>query len=281
MAPVQVDPDRPLEIRNIQTHLQPMLTTPTCKPTSESRTPTPTQGGDLRRGVVAGNRGNSGGHRKSSSGAQNGARAAGGNKGGAAPSANYNALPTNEGGDALQNLQRVITDLKSISPPAYVPPLSGNTFISSASSPQQQQPPIASNLPPNAPVFQPGATAYPGTSGINNSPIHRKAASLGSSPSYPSNYTSPLQQFQSNLGSMVEDDDEQGNTFEEGEIPQPGNWQQSAEFPSTSSSQYAGLYCTTICRSGSAAATTWRRCTRILCTTTISTRVHVWSTSQV
>ena len=116
---------------------------------------------------------------------------------------------------ALQNLQRMITDLKSISPP-------------NSMSPQQQNAPnslssMASNstLPPNAPVFQPGAAAYPGTNALEASlppPRHRKAASLGAPP-VP--MTSSYSSYSSNLGSMMEDE----GAYEDGEIPEPPSFQ--------------------------------------------------------
>ncbi len=102
---------------------------------------------------------------------------------------------TKESSDALSSLQRVIADLRTTSPQ---PPMA---------SFQPSQPPT-STLPLNAPVFQPGAAAYPG---IQNSADakHRKAASLGNS-GLSGNFNS----FAPNLGSMMEDVD----VNEEGEI---------------------------------------------------------------
>lgn len=69
-----------------------------------------------------------------------------------------------------------------------------------------------SNLPPTAPVFQPGAAAYPGIAG-NEPPRHRKAASLGTGQGPAIGTYSP------NLGSMMEDVEDQVNaSVEEGEI---------------------------------------------------------------
>lgn len=119
-----------------------------------------------------------------------------------------------ESSDALSSLQRVIADLKTTSP---VPPVSGNNqFNSSTSVPQ-----VISNLPANAPVFQPGAAAYPGL-GVAD-PKHRKAVSLGTS-GLSGNFPS----FSPHLGAMIEDaEDGAGNSSfnvgEESYYPQPGH----------------------------------------------------------
>ncbi|KZT12467.1 RNB-domain-containing protein [Laetiporus sulphureus 93-53] len=70
-----------------------------------------------------------------------------------------------------------------------------------------------STLPPNAPVFYPGAAAYPGI-GAEQPPRHRKAASLGTASNPGFNSYSP------NLGSMMEDieDGQVHYPSEEGEI---------------------------------------------------------------
>lgn len=79
-----------------------------------------------------------------------------------------------------------------------------------------------SSLPPNAPVFQPGATAYPGSN--PGDPKHRKAISLGAS-GLSGNFNS----FSPHLGAMMEDAEDGVNaSFEEGEIQetyysQPGH----------------------------------------------------------
>nr|VWO97758.1 CipC protein [Ganoderma boninense] len=112
------------------------------------------------------------------------------------------APPTaSEGSDALSSLQRVIADLKTTSPPNP----QGNPQSLAA----------ASTLPANAPVFQPGAMAFP-SSAPEPPPRHRKAASLGASSLGVSMGYSP------NLGSMMEDvEDGQGTPIiEEGEIPE-------------------------------------------------------------
>lgn len=104
--------------------------------------------------------------------------------------------------DALQSLQRVIADLKTASPSVQTAtmnnPLGGSAPVPIPSSQN------ASTLPANAPVFQPGAAAFPGSAG-NEPPRHRKAASLGAS-SLPNNFNS----FSPNLGSMMEDVIEEG-----------------------------------------------------------------------
>ncbi|KZT74372.1 RNB-domain-containing protein [Daedalea quercina L-15889] len=101
--------------------------------------------------------------------------------------------------DALSSLQRVIADLKTTSNPSQTPNAQ------------------TSNLPANAPVFQPGASAFPGSQAqLQNEqpPRHRKAASLGTAGNPAYNSYSP------NLGSMMEDVEEGQTNFpmEEGEI---------------------------------------------------------------
>lgn len=111
--------------------------------------------------------------------------------------------------DALSSLQRVIADLKTTSPnqPSTA---TNNSLTASVSMPSAQG--TVSSLPPNAPVFQPGAIAFPGSN--PEPPRHRKAASLGTSG--PSNAHS----YSPNLGSMMEDveDGQGGANIEEGEI---------------------------------------------------------------
>ncbi|KAH9938167.1 uncharacterized protein B0H18DRAFT_965883 [Fomitopsis serialis] len=99
--------------------------------------------------------------------------------------------------DALSSLQRVIADLKTTSNPSQTP----NAHTS--------------NLPINAPVFQPGASSFPPTQN-EQPPRHRKAASLGTAGNPGYNPYSP------NLGSMMEDVEEGQTNFpmEEGEIPE-------------------------------------------------------------
>ncbi|KAF5388028.1 hypothetical protein D9615_000459 [Tricholomella constricta] len=114
--------------------------------------------------------------------------------------------------DALSSLQRVIADLKTTSPVQQ--PTGHNNGFSMA------PPQVHSNLPPNAPVFQPGAAAYPGP---NVDPKHRKAMSLNVG-GLSNNFNS----FSPHLGAMMEDaEDTAGTSFEEGEIPdyrrQPGH----------------------------------------------------------
>lgn len=97
-----------------------------------------------------------------------------------------------EASEALSSLQRVINDLKSTSPAP--PPAHGST------------------LPINAPVFQPGAIAFPGSNSFD--PKHRKGGSLGA-PGHAGN----LNSFSPHLGSMMEDAEDIGNaSLEEGEI---------------------------------------------------------------
>ncbi|KAJ7591044.1 SSD1 protein [Mycena floridula] len=101
----------------------------------------------------------------------------------------------NESSDALSSLQRVINDLKTTSP---APPATNNhTFAAAVSQ--------SSNLPANAPVFQPGAAAYPGPE------KHRKAVSMGSSGTHTNHFNS----FAPHLGAMMEDAE---GPLEDGEI---------------------------------------------------------------
>lgn len=110
---------------------------------------------------------------------------------------------TNESSDALSSLQRVIADLKTTSPqpPANPGPVGMPTSH------------ITSNLPVNAPVFQPGNLAF---GGMNNNldPKHRKAQSMGAS-GLSGNFNS----FSPHLGSMMEDAEDASGALEEGEIP--------------------------------------------------------------
>ena len=123
------------------------------------------------------------------------------------------APTASEGSDALTSLQRVIADLKTASPSVQSASMT-NPLGASAPVPIPASQ-SASNLPANAPVFQPGAIAFPGSAG-NEAPRHRKAASLGAGGTLPSNFNS----YSPNLGSMMEDVEEGpgGVSFEEGEI---------------------------------------------------------------
>ncbi|KAG5638203.1 hypothetical protein H0H81_001300 [Sphagnurus paluster] len=113
--------------------------------------------------------------------------------------------------DALSSLQRVIADLKTASPVQQAT-LHNNGFTMATQS--------QSNLPANAPVFQPGAAAYPGS---NVDPKHRKAMSAGG-------LSNNFHSFSPHLGAMMEDaeDGSAATSFEEGEIAeyrrqQPGH----------------------------------------------------------
>ncbi|KIJ56793.1 hypothetical protein M422DRAFT_773554 [Sphaerobolus stellatus SS14] len=161
------------------------------------------------RGGGNGNRGQNqgrGNHRKGQSQSTRGSKDV--KQGPPQPSAPV-PVPGAEGSDGLSSLQRVINELKSTSPPSQT-----STMASAATS----------NLPPNAPVFQPGATGYPNASpaAVAASARHRKAASLGSYTAPPNPYAMP--QYSSRLGSMAEDNEDartpQQQHFEEGEIPQ-------------------------------------------------------------
>jgi protein SSD1 len=121
------------------------------------------------------------------------------------PSIRQSSTPvpqSKEASDALSSLQRVIADLKTTSP-VQPPAAQNNGFAMPV--PQHQ-----SNLPPNAPVFQPGAPAYPGS---NADPKHRKAVSLGAA-GLSGNFSS----YSPHLGAMAEDVEDGVGVFEEGEI---------------------------------------------------------------
>lgn len=114
--------------------------------------------------------------------------------------------------DAFTSLQNLITDMKAQQqPPTNTSPQANNIPVY---NPNLQQ---ASSLPPNAPVFQPGASAYPGLS-APEPPRHRKAASLGAHTTTPSN---SLNSFAPRLGSMTEDAEDGHGHYEDGEIPEP------------------------------------------------------------
>lgn len=120
---------------------------------------------------------------------------------------------TSDSSDALSSLQRVIADLKTTSPPNQGAPVNVNALTASISLPSTQG--QGSTLPANAPIFQPGAAAYPGLVANEPPPRHRKAASLGTG----ANPTA-FNTYSPNLGSMLEDAEEGhiNASFEEGEI---------------------------------------------------------------
>lgn len=165
---------------------------------SESANAKNSNSGEGRQRGKSQSGGQRGGHRKASQSTSQGNRQ-GGNNRQRQPSGSP-APPSNESSDALSSLQRVIADLKTTSPPTQ----SGNA--------QQQALAAGSNLPANAPIFQPGAAAFPGNN-FEQPLRHRKAASLGAS-SLASNVG-----YSPNLGSMIEDVEDQGTPLvEEGEI---------------------------------------------------------------
>lgn len=106
--------------------------------------------------------------------------------------------PSAESSEAMSSLQRMIADLKTTTSPPIPSNSSGNFGMAG--------PAQTSNLPVNAPVFQPGAAAYPGPD-----MKHRKAASSG--PGLSGNFNS----FAPGLGAMMEDA-EDGSHLEDGEI---------------------------------------------------------------
>lgn len=146
--------------------------------------------------------GTRGGKRGGSANAQGGRQQGAGN---APQVAKDSSQPEESPGDALENLQRMISDLKSMAPPGISPEA------------QTVNVPIAihSTLPVNAPIFQPRATAFPGQNPPEIAPRHRKSASLGTQPAPTiGSYGS----YSPNLGSMTEDSEDQGALYEEGEI---------------------------------------------------------------
>ena len=182
--------------------------TPATESGSENgKTPSEGKKSEQRRQPQAGGGRGKTNHRKGQSAAGQGNRPANGqssNKPG-------NSVSPTESSDALSSLQRVIADLKTTSPPIQTSPLAGNTLSSSTSVPITQT--TTSNLPPNAPVFQPGASIYPPPI-AEPPPRHRKAASMGAA-GLSNNFNS----FAPHLGSMREDVEEGQNGYEDGEIP--------------------------------------------------------------
>ncbi|TFK55930.1 RNB-domain-containing protein [Heliocybe sulcata] len=229
-----------------QTGPRPSSAASNKKPSSNAPTGTADSGSDTAKKVPDGkksdqrgknqgaNAGRNAGHRKGPSSTSQNGRQVGNNRGqGAQRSELPDSSPpisqsNSEGSAALSSLQRVIADLKTSSP---------------SSQPNTTPPqPMSSNLPPNAPVFQPGAAAYPGL-GNNEAPRHRKAASLGTASSLSGNFGS----YSPNLGVMMEDaEDGRGNqAFEEGEIAdgmfyQPGH-QARSQSQSFTAPRFAAL----------------------------------------
>ena len=139
--------------------------------------------------------------------------------------------PPPDSSDALSSLQRVIADLKTTSPPNQPAPLAGNTLPSSTSAPIAQTTP--SNLPANAPVFQPGASIYPPPTASEPPPRHRKAASMGAA-----GLSSNFGNFAPHLGSMREDVEDGQNVYEEGEIQDIYTAQPQAHHPRSQSQSF-------------------------------------------
>jgi protein SSD1 len=137
-----------------------------------------------------------------------------------------------ESSDALSSLQRVIADLKT-TPNQVSPP--SNSLAASMHAPQA----LGSNLPANAPVFYPGASAFPASS-LPDTAWHRKAASLGTS-ALSGNFSS----FSPHLGPMIEDaEDGTGVSFEDGEISEgffPSGHQARSQSQSFMAPRFAAL----------------------------------------
>ncbi|KAG8928615.1 hypothetical protein FRC02_006667 [Tulasnella sp. 418] len=151
-------------------------------------------GNQNRRPSGRQNSGNSGTNAAAANGKQPGAPAGATNTNGAQQPATNAA----QGSETLSSIQRVITDMKS---------------ASSATAPTA----VTSNLPVNAPVFQPGAGVYPPPNATTDAPRHRKANTMGGSPSsYTSPaFSSPLNNFSPNLGVMQEQVGEDGEYEDE------------------------------------------------------------------
>lgn len=180
-----------------------------AEPRSKSQTGGATRNGNPRKGQPSASQGTRGitGHSSSP----------------APPSAS-------ESSDALSSLQRVIADLKTTSPPNQSSsPGINNSLAASMHAPQAQP----SNLPANAPVFQPGASSFPG-SNLADAVRHRKAVSLGTT-GVPGNYNS----FSPHLGAMMEDaEDGTGASFEDGEIPEHFYQHQQGHQPRSQSQSF-------------------------------------------
>ncbi|PPQ98528.1 hypothetical protein CVT24_004019 [Panaeolus cyanescens] len=137
------------------------------------------------------------------------------------PSASPAPSQTKESSDALSSLQRVIADLKTTSP--IQGPVGANNTPSMASSQPSQT--------LHAPSYQTGAATYTGM-GQQDQQKHRKAASLGNS-GLSGNFNS----YSPHLGVTMEDV-EDGQSFEEGEIPERTYQQQSGHQPRSQSQSF-------------------------------------------
>ncbi|KAH7914175.1 SSD1 protein [Hygrophoropsis aurantiaca] len=145
------------------------------------------------------------------------------------PAASPAPVSATESSDALSSLQRVIADLKITSPPHQANAGNSSSLSASIHAPPAQM----SNLPVNAPVFQPGAPAFPGAS-LADAVRHRKAASLGTA-NIPGNYGS----YSPHLGAMMEDaEDTAGISFEDGEITENFYQQPSGHQPRSQSQSF-------------------------------------------
>lgn len=199
-----------------------------------------------RRGGRGGGGGGRGGNRNNNGGGGRGGRSNSANKDRATPgtpsaepataSPSAIAPSLSDGSDALSNLQSLIADMKVTSPPSQAapPPAVAQPAPISASSSSGS----VSNLPPNAPPFQPGASMYPGLSGVAAAANHRKAVSLGQQ-GLSSNFNSYAPQF----GGLMEDAEEHGEVYEEGEIrdqpfPQQQQQQQVIHHPRAQSQTF-------------------------------------------
>jgi protein SSD1 len=136
----------------------------------------------------------------------------------AAPVTNVPSAPAASADGALSTLQKAIADLKVAAPSNQLPAANQSLQASMHAPQMQQQQQSQSNLPLNAPIFQPGAGSF-----SNAATVHRKASSLGSN-ALSNNFGS----FAPHLGAMMEVVEDGAVSFEEGEIQehiyhQPGH----------------------------------------------------------
>ncbi|OCB84520.1 CsMn04 [Sanghuangporus baumii] len=167
-------------------------------------------GNDARRGGRGGKRGSTNTVRQQSSAS----------KDVQAPTAKPAQTEETAGRD-VQSIQRLISEMSEMRGEMR------NKTSSNGVSPESATAPSSAlgahpTLTANAPVFQPGAVAFPSSKLHEPAPRHRKAASVGTNPAPPLSYSNS---YSPNLGSMTEDSEVTG--FEEGEISDTANFQQA------------------------------------------------------
>ena len=142
------------------------------------------------------------------------------------------AKPDERSSKDVEKIQQLISEMSEMRGEARNKAPSNGVSPESATAPASTLA-AQSNLPPNAPVFQPGAPSYPGFKAPEPAPRHRKAASVGANPAPPMNFSSS---YSPNLGSMTEDSEDRGSGFEEGEISDTANFQPGHQARSQSQS---------------------------------------------